>query len=95
MEDYLTPLYSTHGSSNYYGYHNAQFDELVTKGAQQPTPADSLKLYQQAEDLLARDLPVIPLRFGQNNFVYSTNVQHVSVDLYGYVDLAGITTLAG
>ncbi len=94
MEDYLTPLYSTHGSSNYYGYHNAQFDELIARGAQQPAAADSIKLYQQAEDILARDLPVIPLRFGQNNFVYSTNVQHVTVDLYGYVDLADITTLA-
>ncbi|MEV1334060.1 ABC transporter substrate-binding protein, partial [Micromonospora costi] len=29
MEDYLGPLYSTNGSSNYYGYSNPEFDKLV------------------------------------------------------------------
>jgi oligopeptide transport system substrate-binding protein len=95
MEDYLTPLYSTHGSSNYYGYNNADFDKLVTQGAQQPSADASLKIYQQAEDILAQDLPVIPLRFSQNNFVFSTNVQNVTMDLYGYVNLTEITTSAG
>ena len=32
MENYLGPLYSTGGSSNYYGYSNAQFDRLVQEG---------------------------------------------------------------
>jgi len=95
MEDYLTPLYSTHGSSNYYGYSNPEFDRLVAQGAQQPDADASIKLYRQAEDILARDLPVIPLRFSQNTFVYSTNVQNVTMDLYGYVNLTEITTSAG
>jgi peptide/nickel transport system substrate-binding protein/oligopeptide transport system substrate-binding protein len=95
MEDYLTPLYSTHGSSNYYGYSNPEFDKLVAQGATQPSADASLKIYQQAEDILARDLPVIPLRFSQNNFVFSTNVQNVTMDLYGYVNLTEITTSAG
>jgi peptide/nickel transport system substrate-binding protein/oligopeptide transport system substrate-binding protein len=94
MEDYLTPLYSTHGSSNYYGYSNPKFDDLVARGSQQPTLEGATKLYQQAEEILAKDMPVIPLRFGQNNFVYSTSVAHVAVDLYGYVDLTQITTSA-
>jgi peptide/nickel transport system substrate-binding protein/oligopeptide transport system substrate-binding protein len=95
MENYLNPLYTTRGSSNYYGYSNPQFDQVVAQGAQQPTADASIKLYQQAEDILARDLPVIPLRFGQNSYVFSTNVQNVSVDLYGYVNLTEITTSAG
>jgi oligopeptide transport system substrate-binding protein len=94
MEDYLTPLYSTTGSSNYYGYSNPQFDQLVAQGSQQPTTAAAIKLYQQAEDVLAKDMPVIPLRFGQNNFVHSTSVSNVSVDLFGDVDLYAITTSA-
>src|SRR2546430_1492595 len=95
MEDYLTPLYSSRGASNYYGYSNPQFDQLIAKGAQQPTADAAIKLYQQAEDILSRDMPVIPLRFGQNNFVYSTNVSNVAVDLYGYVNLTEITTSTG
>jgi len=91
MEDYLTPLYSTGGSANYYGYSNPQFDQLVAQGSQQPTGAAAIRLYQEAEDLLARDMPVIPLRFGQNDFVYSANVSNVSVDLFGDVNLLDIT----
>ena len=95
MEDYLTPLYSSRGSSNYYGYSNPKFDGLVAQGAQQSSADASIKLYQQAEDILVQDLPVIPLRFQQNNFVFSTNVQNVTMDLYGYVNLTEITTSAG
>jgi oligopeptide transport system substrate-binding protein len=92
MEDYLTPLYSTHGSSNYYGYSNPKFDNLVQEGSEQPTQDGAIKLYQQAEDILAQDLPVIPLRFGQNNFVFSTFVNNVHMDLFSNVVLSDLTT---
>jgi oligopeptide transport system substrate-binding protein len=92
MEDYLTPLYSTHGSSNYYGYSNPQFDNLVQQGSEQPTQEKAIALYQQAEDLLAKDLPVIPLRFGQNNWVYSTYMSNVHMDLFSNVVLYQLTT---
>ena len=36
MENYLGPLYSTTGSSNYYGYSNPEFDTLVAEGAAAP-----------------------------------------------------------
>jgi peptide/nickel transport system substrate-binding protein/oligopeptide transport system substrate-binding protein len=87
MENYLAPLYSTNGSSNYYGYSNAEFDKLVADGDKAKTPEEATKLYQQAEDKLAADLPVLPLRFGQNNFAYSTNVTNVSMDLFNTVEL--------
>ena len=32
MESYLAPLYTTDGSSNYYGYSNSAFDSLVREG---------------------------------------------------------------
>ncbi len=92
MEDYLTPLYSTHGSSNYYGYSNPQFDQLVQTGSQQPTQDAAIKFYQQAENILAQDLPVIPLRFGQNNFVFSTFMSNVNMDLFSNVVLYNLTT---
>ena len=37
MENYLGPLYSTNGSSNYYGYSNPEFDSLVDEGRRRPT----------------------------------------------------------
>ena len=83
MENYLGPLYSTNGSSNYYGYSNPEFDKLVKEGAarQDAGRGDQAK-YQQAEDILAKDMPVIPLRFGQNIFGHSTKVKNVEMDLF-------------
>ena len=93
MENYLGPLYSTNGSSNYYGYSNPQFDKLVAEGAAAPSPDESIKKYQAAEDILAQDMPVIPLRFAQNNFGHSTKVRNVEIDLYSRVDLTKIEVI--
>jgi len=92
MEDYLGPLYTTHGSSNYYGYSNLQFDKLVAEGNAQSTLEAAIAKWQQAEDILAKDMPVVPMRFGQNNFVFSNFVKNVTVDLFSAVDLNTITT---
>jgi oligopeptide transport system substrate-binding protein len=90
MEDYLGPLYSTNGSSNYYGYSNPEFDKLVKEGAAAPTEDEAIKKYQQAEDILAKDMPVIPLRFGENVFGHSSKVKNVEMDLFQRVNLIKI-----
>ncbi len=36
MENYLGPVYTTDGSSNYYGYSNPQFDALVKEASPPP-----------------------------------------------------------
>jgi oligopeptide transport system substrate-binding protein len=87
MEDYLGPLYATDGSSNYYGYSNPAFDSLVKEGSEAATPQAAIAKWQQAEDILAQDMPVIPLRFGQNVFGYSQKVSNVTVDLFQKVDI--------
>ncbi|GGK92239.1 peptide ABC transporter substrate-binding protein [Mangrovihabitans endophyticus] len=87
MENYLGPLYSTTGSSNYYGYSNPAFDSLVKEGSEAPTTEEAIKKWQQAEDILAQDMPVIPLRFGQNVFGHSERVKNVNVDLFQKLDL--------
>jgi ABC-type oligopeptide transport system substrate-binding subunit len=92
MQNYLGPLYSTGGSSNYYGYSNPGFDRLVAEGVAAPNQTEAIKKYQQAEEILARDMPVIPLRFGQNNYGHSERVRNVELDLFGRVDLLAIET---
>jgi len=91
MQNYLGPLYGTGGASNYYGYSNPEFDQLVRDGVAAKTPEDAIKKYQQAEDLLVRDVPVLPLRFGQNNYGSSTKVKNVSYDLFSRCDLVKLT----
>jgi oligopeptide transport system substrate-binding protein len=90
MENYLGPLYTTNGSSNYYGYSNPEFDKLVAEGAAAATAEEAIAKYQAAEDILARDLPVIPLRYGQNVFGHSDKVKNVEIDLFNRVDLLKI-----
>jgi len=90
MENYLGPLYTTHGSSNYYGYGNAQFDRLIAEGDRSATPSEATRLYQQAEDILARDLPVVPLRYDQNNFGHSTRIRNVRMNVFFLVELLDI-----
>jgi oligopeptide transport system substrate-binding protein len=94
MQNYLGPLYSTNGSSNYYGYSNKEFDTLVADGESAKTADEAIQKYQAAEDILARDMPVIPLRFGQNSYVFSSKVQNVEVDLFTRVNLTKIEVKA-
>ncbi|MDP9799269.1 peptide/nickel transport system substrate-binding protein/oligopeptide transport system substrate-binding protein [Catenuloplanes nepalensis] len=94
MENYLGPIYTTKGSSNYYGYSNPAFDALVTEGTKAADEEAAIAKYQAAEDLLANDMPVIPLRFGQNNFGYSTKVRNVDIDLFQRIDLHKIEAVS-
>ncbi|MEN3611378.1 peptide ABC transporter substrate-binding protein [Plantactinospora sp. ZYX-F-223] len=94
MENYLGPLYTTNGSSNYYGYSNPEFDRLVQEGTTAATPDEAVKKYQQAEDILAAEMPVIPLRFGQNVYAHSTRVKNVEVDLFQVVDMTKIEVVS-
>ncbi len=94
MENYLGPLYTTNGSSNYYGYSNREFDRLVAEGDRAATPDAATTLYQQAEDLLARDMPVVPMRFERNNFGHSTRVRGVEMDLFRRVVLSRLEAAA-
>lgn len=87
MENYLGPLYTTYGSSNYYGYSNPEFDRLVAAGDRAANPDEATQYYQQAEDLLVRDMPVVPLRYDQNNFGHSTRVTNVEMDAFFTVEL--------
>jgi oligopeptide transport system substrate-binding protein len=91
MADYLGGLYSTAGPSNYFGYSNPRFDQLVREGDAARKPADAIAKYQQAENILAQDMPAVPLRFGQADFAYSKRVTGVQTDLFGRVDLTTIT----
>ncbi len=94
MENYLGPLYTTTGSSNYYGYSNPDFDRLVREGVQAPNQDAAIKKYQAAEEILANDMPVIPLRFGQNNFGHSEKVRNVEPDLFGQLNLFKIEVVS-
>jgi oligopeptide transport system substrate-binding protein len=94
-QNYLEPLYSIAATapagSNSVFYANPAFDALVTEGNAAASNEEAIELYQQAEDLLLEDMPVIPMFFRLEQSVWSENVDNVKVDAYGRVDAASVT----
>ena len=74
IETYLGPLYSTGGSSNNSRYKNPAFDALIDQGNGAKSLDEGIKFYQQGEDLVLEDMPVLPMWFGKVTNVYSENV---------------------
>jgi ABC-type transport system substrate-binding protein len=94
-QNYLEPLYSTAAQppagSNSAFYSNPEFDALVAKGNQAASNEEAIDFYQQAEDLLLEDMPIMPMFFGLEQTVWSENVDGVKVDIFGRVDVASVT----
>ncbi|ACZ29983.1 4-phytase [Xylanimonas cellulosilytica DSM 15894] len=93
-QNYLEPLYSTAAlppaGSNASFYSNPEFDALISQGNQAATNEEAIALYQQADDVLLEDLPIIPMFFGLVQSVNSENVTNVRVDAFTRVDLPAV-----
>ncbi len=76
LETYLGPLYGTGGSSNNSGYSNPDFDDLVAEGNAASSTEDAIGFYQQAEDIIVEELPILPMWFGQTAAVYAETVDN-------------------
>ncbi len=63
--NFLGPLFGTEaiGHDNLVEYSNPAFDALLKEAATKPDVAARIKLYQQAEDLVLEDMPIIPMWF--------------------------------
>ncbi len=90
-ENYLAPLYGSNGSSNGFGYKNAEFDALIAQGNAAASVEEGVQFYNQAEDLVLQDLPNAPLWFGKEQSAYSENVSNVVVDAFGNVRVDEVT----
>jgi oligopeptide transport system substrate-binding protein len=94
-QNYLEPLYSTSalppGGANTTFYSNPEFDRLVAEGNQAQDNAAAIAKYNQAEDVLLEDMPIIPMFFQVEQSVFSEHVSHVVVDIFGRVEAAEVT----
>jgi ABC-type transport system substrate-binding protein len=94
-QNFLEPLYSTQAQppagANTSFYSNAAFDSLVAQGNEASSSDQAIAFYNQAEDVLLEDMPIIPLFFDVTQSVHSTDVDGVVVDVFGRVDTAAVT----
>lgn len=77
LETYLGPLYSEGGSSNTSGYQNPDFDAKVAEGNAADDIEQAIEHYQEAEDMLAEDMPSIPLWFADTTVVWNDTVEEM------------------
>ena len=73
----------TKAASNKGEYSNPEFDALITQAGSAATPEDGIAIMQQAEEILLKDLPVLPLWYYNANGAWSKNVDNVQFDWKG------------
>lgn len=91
IENFLTPIYATGASSNDGDYSNPAFDTLLSEAAAATDPAEANTKYQEAEALLAVDMPSIPLWYGKATVGWSDKVTGVKITAFGTIDLASVS----
>ncbi|GMA39949.1 peptide ABC transporter substrate-binding protein [Mobilicoccus caccae] len=91
IENFLTPMYAKGASSNDNKYDNPEFDKaLVEAGKAQGE--QSLQKYQEAEQMLAQDMPAIPMWYYTATIGWSEKVENVQVNAAnGRPDLLAVT----
>ena len=90
-QNYLEPIYGTTGSSNNFGYSNKEVDDLIAQGNQAADVDAGIDLYNQAEDLILQDMPVIPMWFGKVQAAHSEKVSNVVIDAFTSINTANVT----
>jgi len=75
-EDLLDILFHSTSRYNQSRYKNPEYDAIVERARTEQNEAARLKLYQDAEQILLRDLPWIPLNFGQSHIVVAPHVKN-------------------
>ena len=81
LYNFLYPTMATDGSSNDGKYSNPEFDDLLAEGSAASDVDDANASYQKAQEVLLKDLPIIPLWYANVNGVWADTVSNVE---YGW-----------
>ncbi len=84
-QDFLDVLFHTGMQYNYGSYSNPTIDSILEQAAIEMDNAQSMTLYQQAEQMLVDDAAMIPLWFGQTLILVKPYVEGYVPNALGYV----------
>lgn len=90
IENFLAPLYGTGAGSNDGDYTSKAFDAKLREAAGKTDPADINAKYQEAEAILGKDLPSIPLWYSKEFIAYSNRIASVKQSVFGTYDFSSI-----
>lgn len=91
IENFLAPIFKTKSSSNDGDYANPAFDKLLAEADAATDAAEANTKYQEAEALLANDMPSVPLWYNAATFGWSNKVTGVKITAFGTIDLASVS----
>ncbi|THG28462.1 peptide ABC transporter substrate-binding protein [Naasia lichenicola] len=78
--NFLGPIYATNAGSNDGDYSNPAFDALLAQGSAAGSVDEANTYFQQAQEILFKDLPAIPLWYATVQGGHSTLVDNVAID---------------
>lgn len=81
-QNFLQPLYYTGASSNYGKFSDAQFDKLVDEANAESDTEKAVGTFQDAEKILAEQMPAIPLWYQNGSAGYSENIGDVELNSF-------------
>jgi oligopeptide transport system substrate-binding protein len=81
--EFLEPLFVIRAGSNDVDYSNPEFDRAVVQAEGAPTIRDSYGLTNRAQEILLRDMPVVPLWDYINAAGHSSSVRDVTITWNG------------
>ncbi|MEJ4113572.1 ABC transporter substrate-binding protein [Corynebacterium kroppenstedtii] len=90
--NFLQPQFATNGSSNDGKYTNKDFDRLLDDALKEHDHQKAQDIYTQAQEILMRDLPEIPLFYYTASVAWSTSLSNVNYSWNGTPTYTGITT---
>lgn len=82
IQNFLAPLYYTDAPSNDGKYSSKEFDRLVDRANAETDKAKAVTVFQDAEKVLAKDMPAIPLWYQNGSAGYSDKISHVSLNQF-------------
>ena len=77
LYNFLGPLYGTGAGSNDGDYSNPAFDAKLKEGLAATSVEEGNKIFNQAQEILLKDMPVVPLWYQAVQGVWSNNVNTV------------------
>jgi oligopeptide transport system substrate-binding protein len=91
MFNALGPLYGTGAGSNDGDYSNPEFDALLDEGASATDVEEGIAKFQEAQEILFEDLPVIPLWYTNAMGAWGEQVENVEFGWDGWPILHQVT----
>jgi oligopeptide transport system substrate-binding protein len=88
--NFLDILFHTGSENNMFGYGNSSVDALLDQAGTEQDKAVRLALYQQAEQLVVKDAPCLPLFHGTNYILVKPYVKDYKLSPLGIPDLSKV-----